>query len=160
MLQPRDSKSDLRDVTLNLWPNAPLAHAPWYFHGGLSHLEETPIIGRVTNWSDFLAAQPWQKEEQAAPGLPAFWKTSFAYHPTTALRETLGLLTDGLHSGHAWLNGHNLGECPQKVPLYLPECWLKDGGNDLVIFDLYGNKPDTLKLARKEAFAVMPPAQP
>ncbi len=160
LIEAHDSKSDLRDITLNLWANAPLAHAPWYFHGGLSHLEETPIIGRVTNWSGFLAAQPWQKEEQATAGLPAFWKSSFAYHPSTRLHETLGLLTDGLHSGHAWLNGHNLGECPQKVPLYLPECWLKDGGNDLVIFDLYGNKPDALRLARKEVFGVFSPAKP
>lgn len=160
LLKPRDAKGDLHDVTLNLWPTGPLTHATWYFHGGLFSLEETPIIGRVTNWSEFLAAQPWQKEDQATAGLPAFWKSNFVYHPSGKERETLGVLTDGLRAGNIWLNGHNLGECPQKVPLYLPECWLIDGGNDLVIFDLYGNRPDSVKLARKEAFTVVSPVKP
>ena len=119
------------------------------------HLDETAIIGHVTNWPDFLAAQPWQKEEAAGAGLPAFWKSSFTWHPAAGVRETLGLQTDGLRSGHVWLNGHNLGECPQKVPLYLPECWLKDGDNDLVVFDLYGSNPEKVKLTRYAASAVL-----
>ena len=157
LLAPHDKRSDLHDLTLNLWPNAPLARAPWYFHGGLAHLDETPIIGRVTNWPGFLAAQPWQKAEAASAGLPAFWKTSFTWHPVADVHETLGLQTDGLSSGHIWLNGHNLGECPQKVPLYMPECWLKDGNNDLVIFDLYGTRPDAVKITRYQATAIAPP---
>jgi beta-galactosidase len=72
------------------------------------------------------------------------------------MRQTLGLVTDGLKAGHVWLNGHNLGECPQTVLMYVPECWLKDGNNDLVIFDLYGAKPDQVKLARYESFALAP----
>ena len=88
--------------------------------------------------------------------LPAFWKSSFVYHPSANVRETLGLDTGGLRAGHVWLNGHNLGESPQKVPLYMPECWLKDGSNDLVVFDLYGSNPDGLKITRYATFAVLP----
>ncbi len=157
LLLPHDSKADLHDLALTLWPNAPLAHAPWYFHGGLCDLQETPIIGRVTNWVEFLTKQPWQRAEEATPDLPAFWKSSFVYHPSATVRATLGLSTEGLRTGHVWLNGHNLGECPQNVPLYMPECWLRDGSNDLVIFDLYGNRPDRIKISRYEAHAVMPP---
>ena len=73
----------------------------------------------------------------------------------------LGLDTAGLKAGHVWLNGHNLGESPQSppqtYPMYMPECWIKEGSNDLVVLDIYGNKPDQLKLSRYEAFAVSPP---
>ena len=36
----------------------------------------------------------------------------------------------------------------------MPECWLKQGANDLVIFDLYGAKPNELQMTRYEAFSV------
>ena len=117
-------------------------------------MNETAVIGRVTNWPDFLGHAPWLPGDTAAPAQPAFWRSTFTYHPPTGMRETLGLLTDGLKAGHVWLNGHNLGECPQKVPMYLPECWLKDGPNDLVIFDLQGAKPEQVKFSRYEVFAV------
>ena len=80
---------------------------------------------------------------------------SFTYHPPAGMRETLGLdMSKGLKAGHVWLNGHNLGECPQKVPLYMPECWLKDGENDLVVFDQMGNKPDQIQIIRYEIFSI------
>ena len=142
-------------LAVSLWRNSPLGRAAWSFHGGLDNLEETAVVGRVTNWPDFLAHAPWQPDAANAPAaLPVFWKSGFTYHQTPGLRETLGLLTDGLKAGYVWLNGHNLGECPQKVPMYVPECWLKEGVNDLVVFDLYGAKPDALALSRYEAFAV------
>ena len=141
-------------LTLSLWHASPLSHHPWYFHGGLENLDETAVIGRVTNWPDFLGHVPWLPGDAAATGQPAFWRSNFTYHPPMGMRETLGLLTDGLKAGHAWLNGHNLGECPQKVPMYLPECWLKDGPNDLVIFDFHGARPDQVGLSRYEIFAV------
>jgi beta-galactosidase len=66
----------------------------------------------------------------------------------------VGLNSAGLKAGNVWLNGHNLGESPQDYPLYMPECWLKQGANDLVIFDLYGAKPNQLQMSRYEAFSV------
>jgi beta-galactosidase len=138
-------------LSLELWHSSPFGQTSWYFRGGLDGLDETPIIGRVTNWSDFLARRPWQTGDPASPGLPIFWRCTFTYHPPAGMRESIGLLTGGsLAAGHVWLNGHNLGECPQKVPMYMPECWLKDGANDLVIFDLYGKKPDQVALQRYE----------
>ncbi len=146
---------DAGALSLTLWHDSPLSHAPWYFHGGLDDLDETAIIGRVTNWSDFMAHAPWQPGAPADPNLPTLWKATFTYHPPAGMRETLGLVTTpGLKAGHVWLNGHNLGECPQKVLMYMPECWLKDGQNDLVIFDLYGAKPDQVQIARYESFSV------
>jgi beta-galactosidase len=137
-----------------LWHNSPLAHATWYFHGGLDDLDETAIIGRVTDWSDFLSHRSWQATDSAPANQPIFWKCTFDYHKVPGTFQTIGLDTAGLKSGHVWLNGHNLGESPQLFPLYMPECWMKEGANDLVILDLYGNKPDQTKLIRYEAFSV------
>ena len=123
----------------------------WKFRGGLEDLDETAIVGRVTNWEDFIK-KPWEKEGAPQPGLPTLWKTTFEYHAKSW--ETIGLTTGGLKAGHVWLNGHNLGECPQKVPLYMPECWLENGANTLVVFDVKGAKPDQLKLMRYQALQV------
>ena len=153
LLEPHNDYPELKDMTLTLWHNSPLAHATWYFHGGLHGLDETPVIGRVTNWASFLSA-PWQTGDPSTPGLPTLWKTTFDWHATSDVRQTLGLTTEGLKTGHVWLNGHNLGECPQKVPLFVPECWLKEGANDLVVFDLAGNKPDKMQFTPYETFAV------
>ena len=142
---------------MSLWHNSPLAHAAWQFHGGLDDLDETAIIGRVTNWDDFLAHRPWQTGASTLANQPTFWKCRFDWHKTPNAPQTVGLDTAGLKAGHVWLNGHNLGESPQGCPMYLPECWIKDGANDLVVFDIYGNKPHQLKLTRYEAFAVSPP---
>lgn len=135
------------DLAMKLRPKSP--STTWRFRGGLEDLEETPIIGRVTNWADFMA-KPWNSQGEPEPGLPTLWMCHFDYHPTG--RETIGIMTAGLKAGHVWLNGHNLGECPQAIPLYAPECWLKEGSNDLVVFDMTGAKPNQVKLQRYESW--------
>ena len=131
---------------LELWAcGEPLS---WKFRGGMEGLEETAIVGRVTNWAEFLG-QPWNPAAATAPSnSPVLWRTTFDYQPGP--RETIGLTTTGLKSGHVWLNGHNLGESPQKVPLYMPECWLKPGANELVILDITGARPDQVNFKRYE----------
>jgi beta-galactosidase len=141
---------------LSLCHNSPLAHATWHFHGGLDDLDETAVIGRVTDWSDFLSHRPWQTGDSTLPNQPTFWKCTFTFHKASGTFQTVGLDTTGLKAGHVWLNGHNLGESPQTVPMYMPECWINEGANDLVVLDIYGNKPDQLKLTRYEAFAISP----
>ena len=111
----------------------------------------------MTNWDDFLSHRSWQTVASTLADLPTFWKGRFDWHKVPNALQTVGLDTAGLKAGHVWLNGHNLGESPQNCPLYTPECWLKDGDNDLVVFDLYGSKPDGLQLSRYEAFAVAKP---
>ena len=61
----------------------------------------------------------------------------------------LGVARQGMSRGFVWLNGHNLGRCPERVPvngLYLPECWLKPDGNTLILFDEEGASPSEVKL--------------
>lgn len=131
---------------MDLWScNEPLH---WKFRGGIEGLDETAVIGRVKNWDEFLA-KPWSNEGVPAANSNTLWRTTFEYQPTHW--ETVGLITTGLKAGDVWLNGHNLGECPQQVPLYMPEAWLKKGSNDLVILDIWGSNPEQVKLQRYEA---------
>ena len=106
---------DTGQLGLALWHNSPLAHATWHFHGGLDDLDETAIIGRVTNWDDFLAHRPWQTGASTLANQPTFWKCRFDWHKTPNTLQTVGLDTAGLKAGHVWLNGHNLGESPQDL---------------------------------------------
>jgi len=119
----------------------------WKFRGGLEGLDETAVIGRVLNWKDFMT-KPWMATGAPSTESPRFWKTTFKFQPKHW--EPIGLMTTGLQGGHYWLNGHNLGGGPQKVPLYIPECWLKQGGNELVVFDVKGTKPSEVQLKRYE----------
>ena len=108
----------------------------WKMRGGI----DDPM--KITAW------HPLQ-DSSTATGVPTFFRADFntdanslpdkpGTHPI--LRVTL----TGLSRGFIWLNGHNLGRYPEKVPIksiYLPECWLNRGKNTLAIFDEEGNTP-------------------
>ena len=104
----------------------------WKLRGGIAaidapELKWTPVPGTNT-------------------GGPAFFRTQFdAKAPTdNSPCPIYRISTKGLARGSVWLNGHNLGRYPQKIKidgLYLPECWLKDGANSLVVFDEEGHVP-------------------
>ena len=64
------------------------------------------------------------------------------------------VVTPGLSHGSVWVNGHNLGRYPEKVPvdgLYIPEPWLKSGDNSLVIFDEDGKAPTAVRITAEAA---------
>jgi beta-galactosidase len=104
----------------------------------------------------------WQP---AAPsgGVPSFSRATFKDKPVPG--RVLRLVTKPLSRGAAWLNGHNLGRYPEKIPcsgMYLPECWLKEGENTIVIFDEKGASPAEVKLeidraASREVITVSEP---
>jgi beta-galactosidase len=78
----------------------------------------------------------WTKTENAsgAPG-PAFHKGTFNLDKVA---DTY-LDTSALSKGFVWVNGHNLGRTwdigPQKS-LFLPGPWLRQGENEVVVFDV------------------------
>ena len=107
----------------------------------------------------------WGPAPTADLRLPAFFRTTFDAKASTGMGPTpiYRISTKGLSRGNVWLNGHNLGRYPEKINidgLYLPECWLKDGSNSLVIFDEEGHVPgDSVhlwceKVASREVFEV------
>ena len=68
---------------------------------------------------------------------PCFYRATFQVsHPADTFLDTRGLV-----KGEVWLNGHPLGRFwnigPQ-ITLYVPSPLLKNGGNEIVVFDLEG----------------------
>ncbi|WP_431214235.1 glycoside hydrolase domain-containing protein [Puia sp. P3] len=69
---------------------------------------------------------------------PVLWKTKFTVPANRGWVSIWRVVPDGLGHGSVWVNGHNLGRYPEKIPvngLYIPECWLRAGENSLEIFD-------------------------
>jgi beta-galactosidase len=68
---------------------------------------------------------------------PCFYRASLAVdHPADTFLDT-----SSFAKGFVWVNGHELGRIwnvgPQKA-LYLPGVWVKEGKNDVIVFDLDG----------------------
>lgn len=116
----------------------------WKFRGGLGGMDETAVVGRVKNWTTFLNGT-WA-DSQTTKSWPAFWRVNFASPLKKGVFATVGLNTTGLSSGSAWLNGHNLGRFSGNTLLYMPETWLLDD-NTVVIYDVAGNTPNSVKLS-------------
>jgi beta-galactosidase len=123
----------------------------WKLHGGIP----SPDAPELT----------WETPADADLGAPTFFRTTFEAKPpgTSGPCPIYRVSTKGLTRGSVWLNGHNLGRYPLKLNidgLYLPECWLKEGTNSLVIFDEEGHVPKAdvrvwcEKAASREVFQV------
>jgi beta-galactosidase len=92
----------------------------------------------LTSWDVYtlpMSSTPHPHFSTSAPRGPAF------YHGTFRL-DHVGdsfLDTRGWGKGTVWVNGHQLGRIwsigPQQT-LYLPAPWLREGENDVVVFDL------------------------
>lgn len=127
----------------------------WKMRGGLNF-----DPAKATSWGPVRDTQ----------GAAAFYQTSFTAHPPAALgaHPILRVTFAGLGRGTVWLNGHNLGQYPEKIRidgLYLPECWLVDGTNQLTIFDTAGANPSQVKLyvetaASREVIQTSTPTDP
>lgn len=119
----------------------------WKMRGGL----ETYWPGSTRNSSDGIG-RPERSFPTVETGVPGFYRAWFKTDVVPG--RILRLVTKSLSRGTAWLNGHNLGRYPEKIPcpgMYLPECWLKDGENTLVIFDETGTSPADVKLEIEKA---------
>ena len=101
----------------------------WRMHGGIGPVDP------ATGWHTLATAV----------GVPTFYRTTFNYLPNRGgLHLVLRAAWAQLGGGYMWINGHNLGRYPDPVMplgLYIPSCWLKRGGNSLIIFDERGNSP-------------------
>lgn len=114
----------------------------WKMHGGIQE------PGPLSLWRPD-ATPP-------ADGSPAFYRATFTGTPPNphGPHPILRVTTTGLSRGFIWLNGHNLGRYPEKIPingLYLPEPWLKAGQNEVVIFDEQGKTPAGVTLIVEQA---------
>lgn len=123
----------------------------WKLHGGINAPDDVGL--------------DWESAPARDFGLPAFFRTGFEATAPGALGPCpiYRITTTGLTRGSIWLNGHNLGRHPERIPIdgiYLPECWLKNGSNSLVIFDEEGHVPASSvhlwceRVASREVFRV------
>jgi beta-galactosidase len=115
----------------------------WKLRGGIGDPE-----GRPQDWRPYRGI--------AATNVPTFYRATFIANPPAAAgpHPILRLSTLVMSRGFVWLNGHNLGRYPEKVPvdgLYLPECWLKPGLNEIVIFDELGFSPIQARIVIEQA---------
>ena len=82
----------------------------------------------------------------ANAGLPVYYKTEFELNIPATENPVYRIATEGLSSGSIWLNGHNIGRYPEIIKgcpgLWLPDCWINKGKNEIIIFDEWGNTPD------------------
>ena len=86
---------------------------------------------------------------------PCFFRSSFVViTKDSASHPVYRMVTEGLGHGSVWVNGHNLGRYPEKIPingLYIPECWMKPGENTLIIYDEDGNLPSKVSVEAEVA---------
>jgi len=111
----------------------------------------------LTGWSmkggpgDINAPNGWEPLKSTEQfDRPYFFRNTFTINNSSPQRHPMWRVTfQGLSHGFIFVNGHNLGGYPERVPinsLYIPECWLKKGKNTIVIYDEYGNHPDKVEI--------------
>jgi len=89
---------------------------------------------------------------------PCFYRTSMQ---VTKPADTY-IDTEGLHKGELWLDGRALGRFWSVGPqfaLYAPAPWLHKGANDIVYFDLMGDRHDAVR-TRDQPLFTMPLVMP
>ena len=114
------------------------AIAGWSMKGGIGNIHMS--IG-------------WQSVNNRNKG-PSFYRATFKV--TESSQQTLIWRVDPKNLGHGsiWVNGHNLGRFPEKIAapgLYIPECWLKNGSNELQIYDEDGKLPGDVVIIAEPA---------
>ncbi|ANI89659.1 hypothetical protein A9P82_10385 [Arachidicoccus ginsenosidimutans] len=106
----------------------------WRMKGGLQ-------IYSLKGWTNAIAGNT---------GVPTFFRNYFTIKDTAPNVKAMWRVSfKGLSHGFIWVNGHNLGRYPEKIPidgLYIPECWLKEGKNEIMVFDEFGNTPDNISI--------------
>jgi len=116
----------------------------------------------LTNWSmkggpgDFSTNEDWKSlSADANFDRPVFYKNTFTLNNSdTSIKAMYRVSLDGLGHGSIWVNGHNLGRYPEKIPvnsMYIPECWLKKGSNEIVVYDEDGRSPSGIRIQPEKA---------
>ena len=127
-------------VTMNTIGNAPRI-LDWSMKGGPGN------PGSPSGWQPLLSNSNQSSQ-------PCFYRTKFNISIPKGQTAIWRVDPKGMGHGSIWVNGHNLGRYPEKIMapgLYIPECWLKKGLNELVIFEEDGNQPDDVVIGPETA---------
>lgn len=114
--------------------------AGWTMKGGTDDPE------KISQWQPLPAATVYDR--------PRFYSNEFELPATSAAQHPVWRVSfKGLSQGSVWVNGHNLGRYPEKVPvnsMYIPECWLSKK-NKIIIYDEDGKRPDAVTIEPEKA---------
>lgn len=114
----------------------------------------TPV--NVINWRmrGGAGASPSEKGKYHQLNSPTFYSTTFSLPVLKNTRTIWRVNTTSLSYGSVWVNGHNLGQYPEKIKingLYIPQCWLKAGQNKLLIYEENGTSPKKVSIEAEVA---------
>lgn len=135
-LDTSDPKGLRGDVTVAVG-DAAIPLSGWTLQGGVGSPDDK---------------RSYQPLATTADPVPTFFRSTFDAQPpaATGAHPVYRVTYTGLSRGSIWLNGHNLGRYPEKIQglnsVYLPECWIKAGVNELAIFDEKGQSPSQVKI--------------
>lgn len=128
--------------------------------GGIDQPVKINAIGNaqaITGWQmkggpgDAHAVKGWQKLIQGnKTDAPRFYRASFTVPQQKGQSFIWRFEPKNLGHGSVWVNGHHIGRYPEKIQvssLYIPECWLNKGLNQLVIYDEDGKQPNDTIIA-------------
>ncbi len=113
---------------------------------------ETPVTGwRMRGGAGAVTPSDWRDltPNDHFDG-PQFFRTTFDAPAISPQQPTLiwRVVVAGLGHGNVWVNGHNLGRYPERIPvngLYIPECWLQRR-DTLEIYDEDGRTPNNVSI--------------
>lgn len=145
-------KSDVKDPKLEIFVEGMgrinFAHAIIDRKG----ITDRVILNGMTlmNWQvqglpmeeDFITTLHHSGETQTKPGV--------FFRGTINLDKTADTFIDMTNfvKGFVWVNGHNLGrywEIGPQTRLYCPASWLKNGENEIIVFDLHKTETGTIR---------------
>ncbi len=116
----------------------------------LTLLSRAPLKGWKMRGGPYQSEKPqWKPFAAMAQSGPQWFRSTFDFRSDVKEVPILRVKMGGMSRGSVWLNGHNLGRYPERVPvdgLYLPESWLLNGANTLAVFDEEGNSPEKVAI--------------
>lgn len=97
------------------------------------------------------------KTKMTPSGSPTWWRSSFTVGNPDAIDDPLVFEPTGLTRGQVFVNGRHLGRyaagladgtaLPGESRLTVPTAWLREGDNEVLIFDEHGGTPAKVKVA-------------
>ncbi|MES2376561.1 MAG: beta-galactosidase [Bacteroidota bacterium] len=147
-------------VTLKKGNGREIAVNNWRMRGGPGDMSD----GK--DWNNLSRSNQKYLRVPVKNGFGSLYVQQPPYYGPTLYRATLNLPvskqsyaiwrvnTTSLSYGSVWVNGHNLGVYPEKIKIngmYIPECWLKQGANTIVIYDENGVSPKDVRIEVEQA---------
>jgi beta-galactosidase len=132
--------------------SATIAVTNWRMRGGPCDSSLAGGDGCVITFNQ--NQQGWKPMAAKISNTPHFYRNTLNLPAFKQSHAIWRVNTTSLGRGSVWVNGHNLGRYPEKIRIngmYIPECWLKPGKNEIVVFEETGISPEKVTIEAEEA---------